>query len=199
MIAALLMAAAPPPPRTDKPVGLISATDYPQRAIDKEEEGPVAFKALVAPDGTVDKCTIMVSSHYRDLDDATCTLVKGRARFAPAKDASGNPMYGVYKAVITWSLGNVISGGLDPELELKINQSPAGVKLPIVMTMSYWTRADGTADNCKLDERSAAAPPVLAELACQSILAQPAEVITNSHGQPVGASNSMTVRFSLDH
>ena len=198
MIATLLMAAAPPPPVPPshlKPI--IMADDYPQSAADAGEEGPVAFEALIAPDGSVDKCTVIVSSRYAVLDAATCRIIQTRARFSPAEDASGKPIYGIFRNVITWSLGNVVSGALDPQLELNINQAPAGVKLPLVMTLNYRTKPDGTATDCKLADKSAGEPAVLADLACNAILAQPPEVITNSKGQPVTAQNNMVVRFSL--
>jgi hypothetical protein len=38
---------------------------------------------------------------------------------------------------------------------------------------------------------------VLADLACNAIVAQPPEVITNAKGQPVTVSNNMVVRFSV--
>ena len=153
---------------------------------------------LVAPDGTVDKCTVILSSRHADLDAATCRIVQRRARFSPSKDASGKPAYGIYDNAITWSLGNVADGALGPQLELKINQAPPGVKLPLVIKLSYRTKIDGTAADCKLDDASAGAPQVLADLGCQSILAQPPEIIRNSKGQPVEVSNGMTVGFSRD-
>jgi len=198
LIAILLMAVAPPPPAASsqlKPI--IMAEDYPRSAMDAGEEGPVAFEALIAPDGSVDKCTVIVSSRYADLDAATCKIIQTRARFSPAEDASGKPIYGIYRSVITWSLGNVASGSLDPQLELNINQAPPGVKLPVVMTLNYRTRPDGTATDCKLADKSAGEPAALADVACNSVLSQPPEIITNSKGQPVTAQNNMVVRFSL--
>lgn len=198
MLTALLMAVQPPAAGSSHVQPVITSDDYPRSAADAGEEGPVAFEALVGPDGRVDKCTVIVSSRYSDLDAATCRVVQTRARFSPAEDSSGRPAYGIFRGVITWSLGNATHGTLDPQLELNINQAPAGVKLPMVMTLSYWTQPDGRATDCKLGEGSADAPAELADLACKSILSQPPEVITNSKNQAVRASNNMVVRFSLD-
>lgn len=193
----MLIAVQPPPSTASHLQPLISAHDYPPSAMDAGEEGPVAFEALIAPDGSIDKCTVIVSSHHPVLDAATCKIVQARARFAPAEDAAGKPAYGIFRSVITWSLGNIISGKLDSQLELQVNQAPAGVKLPIDMKLSYWTQPDGRATQCKLSKDSSGAPPELAELACNAITSQPPEVITNSKGQPVRASNNMVVRFSV--
>jgi TonB family protein len=198
----MLMQAPPPQPRPPHVQGLISADDYPPRAMANGEEGTVVFDALIAPDGSVDKCTIAVSSGHSDLDDATCRIVKARARFVPARDGNGAAVYGIFRNVINWSLGNLVGGHLEPELELQINQAPAGVTLPLVMTLSYVSRADGSAGNCGLDSSapgtSAPPPPqVLVDLACNSIVTGPRDVVRNSHGQPVAAKRTMTARFSL--
>jgi len=206
LIAALLMLMQAPPARPNPPhvQGLISADDYPPRAMAKGEEGTVVFDALVGPDGSVDKCTIAVSSGYADLDQATCSIVQRRARFVPARDAKGAAIYGIFRQVINWSLGNLVGGHLEPELELQINEAPAGVKLPLVMTLSYVSQVDGSASNCRLDSSaptSSAPPPpqVLVDLACNSIVGGPRDIVRNSHGQPVEANRTMTARFSLGH
>jgi TonB family protein len=196
MLTALLMLAAPPVNQSQlKPV--FSLEDYPPQAMDAGDEGPVAFEVLVAPDGSVNKCTVIVSSHHQELDTATCKLVSARARFSAPQSKDGKPIYGIYRNVVTWSLGNVVSGSLNPELELQINQPPPGVKLPVVMTLDFLSKPDGSASDCHLADRSAGAPQALADLACHSILGQPPEIIRNSRGQPVEAGNNMVVRFSL--
>lgn len=196
MIASLLImaaAAAPNPPV----VGLFSAEDYPPRAMARMEEGSVAFEALVSPDGRVDRCSIIISSHYDDLDDATCRLVKARARFAPADDGNGKPIYGIYRSITTWSLGDAVPAAMLPDLELQVNAAPTGVQLPVTIKMSYLTRADGTATNCHPAPSKAPISQILADLACKAILAQPPQVIRNSSGQAVESTNNMVVRFTL--
>lgn len=102
--------AAPPPPRftpkaaTPKgnPGNWATSNDYPSRALREEREGTTGFRVTVGPDGKVTDCQITRSSGSPDLDEATCSNVRRRARFAPATDGEGNPTTGSYSNSIRW-------------------------------------------------------------------------------------------------
>ena len=68
---------------------LFSADDYPVAAQAKEEQGTVQATLTVDTTGRVSKCTIVRSSGYASLDQATCSILQRRAHFIPARDASG--------------------------------------------------------------------------------------------------------------
>jgi protein TonB len=68
---------------------LFSADDYPAAAQQKGEEGTVQAALAVDAGGRVTTCTILRSSGSASLDSATCGLLQRRARFIPARDASG--------------------------------------------------------------------------------------------------------------
>ena len=107
---------APPPPppvarvepaRAKANLGsYVSDADYPSDAIRREEQGATRFKLAVGPDGRVTGCTVTGSSGSAALDLATCRLMKGRARFAPARDSSGNAVADAVSSTITWRLPN---------------------------------------------------------------------------------------------
>jgi protein TonB len=44
------------------------------------------------------------SSGSRSLDNATCRILRSRARFTPAKGSNGQPMADTYSQRITWRL-----------------------------------------------------------------------------------------------
>ncbi|MGL5838790.1 MAG: energy transducer TonB [Sphingorhabdus sp.] len=69
-----------------------STTDYPIKALREGREGIVQFMVVVGADGRAKSCTVTVSSGHADLDHAACSNVMTRARFAPARDANGNPV-----------------------------------------------------------------------------------------------------------
>jgi protein TonB len=102
----------PPPPRlTFEPArargdlhSYVSNADYPDAAIRNEEQGTTRFRLLVGPDGRVSDCTITGSSGSSALDNATCSVMKKRARFTPARDSSGNPTTDVVANSIRWVL-----------------------------------------------------------------------------------------------
>lgn len=78
--------------------------DYPQDAIRKEEQGTVAFRLIIAPDGRVTDCQIDSSSGSSALDAATCRILRSRARFAPARDSGGSAVADEMSGRIKWVL-----------------------------------------------------------------------------------------------
>jgi len=102
---------APPPVRRTEPVsasgnlqGLIRDSDYPQRAIDAEEQGTVSVVLSIGTNGRVTNCSVSGSSGSQALDQTTCRILTSRAKFTPARDSSGNPTSGTFRQRITWRL-----------------------------------------------------------------------------------------------
>ena len=83
------------------PVATIAA------AFEEVERGHAEF-ALVpmenSTDGRVSDCSITSSSGSSALDNATCNIIRRRARYTPAKDQAGNPITGTDSARIRWEL-----------------------------------------------------------------------------------------------
>jgi protein TonB len=103
--------APPPPPRVSQAakargnlVALFSNDDYPQSAIRNEEQGTTAVRLSIGTDGRVTDCSITASSGSSTLDNATCSILRRRARFTPAKDQNGNPTSDSYSQRIRWVL-----------------------------------------------------------------------------------------------
>ena len=108
--------APPAPPAPPKPVisqaarakanlaSLFSTDDYPSSAIRNEEQGTTAVRLTVGTDGRVSNCSITGSSGSTALDNATCNIIRRRARYTPAKDQAGNPITGTDSARIRWTL-----------------------------------------------------------------------------------------------
>ena len=69
---------------------LFSDADYPATAERAGEQGTVGVKLAIAPNGRVTTCTIVSPSGSDALDSATCRILQARARFTPARDATGN-------------------------------------------------------------------------------------------------------------
>lgn len=110
---ALMLAAAqtafvaPPPHRAQPRVPLhayVARDDYPASARQRAEEGTATFDLAVGPYGRVTHCTIVQSSGSGALDNASCRILRSRARFTPARDAHGNPVDDLGRGVLRWSL-----------------------------------------------------------------------------------------------
>lgn len=200
MITGLLALAAWMQAHGSAPRGVITNDDYPPGALNRGEQGTVDFQVVVNPQGSVDSCAVLMSSGSKDLDDATCQIVMTRARFSPAEDDHGKPVYGIYRHSITWRLGNNVQPPRQtpPDVELTIKGAPAGVRLPLDVSVDYFVTASGAVSDCKLSTDSKPAPKELVDLACQSMTQSPIEIVRNRAGQPVDARDSATVRFSPD-
>ena len=96
-----LSAAAKP---KNNPGSWATTNDYPSRALSQEREGTTSFRVTVGSDGKVSDCQVTGSSGHGDLDAATCSNVKRRARFDAAKDKDGNPTSGSYANRVTWRI-----------------------------------------------------------------------------------------------
>jgi periplasmic protein TonB len=94
---------APAKPKNN-PGSWATTNDYPSRALSQEREGTTGFRVTVDAGGKVADCQITGSSGHGDLDAATCSNVKRRARFEPAKDKDGNPTTGSYSSRVTWRI-----------------------------------------------------------------------------------------------
>lgn len=84
---------------------LFTADDYPWDAFKNGWKGEVVADLIVGRDGRVRQCSIFKASGYDSLDKRTCDVLIERARFAPARDANGNPVEDTFRApVIKWKL-----------------------------------------------------------------------------------------------
>jgi len=77
---------------------------YPPEALRNREQGTVRFEVAVGRNGRVDSCRILASSGSRALDEATCGILRDRARFTPARNAAGDPVADRFAARIDWQL-----------------------------------------------------------------------------------------------
>jgi protein TonB len=103
--------APPPPPRIVPPQraranlnSYFSTDDYPAGALRNNEQGTTGFSLTIGTSGRVDACTVTSSSGSSALDQATCRILRSRARYTPARDENGNPAVGRDSGRVTWRL-----------------------------------------------------------------------------------------------
>lgn len=85
-------------------VALFGTDDYPMEAIEKEEQGTVAYRLTIGRRGGVPDCEIVESSGSEALDEQTCRILEERAHFSPARDAAGKRIPDTYSGRIRWVL-----------------------------------------------------------------------------------------------
>ena len=104
--------APPPPPLTGgEPArarttlaSYVSDDDYPDKALFNGEAGTTGFRLNIATDGSVSDCTVRSSSGSPSIDEATCAIMRGRARFTPARTADGRPTTDTVAARVIWRI-----------------------------------------------------------------------------------------------
>lgn len=78
-------------------------SNYPRAALNRGEQGLMRMRVLVSAEGLVEDCAIIKATDTEKLESPACKAMQ-EARFAPALDASGQPMRSYYVAGITYQL-----------------------------------------------------------------------------------------------
>jgi periplasmic protein TonB len=101
----------PPPPLRTPPrrarsnlQTYFSPDDYPAPALRAEAQGVTSVRLIIGPDGRVSDCVVTASSGTAALDAATCRILHTRARYFPARDATGTATSGGDEGRIRWTL-----------------------------------------------------------------------------------------------
>jgi protein TonB len=83
---------------------LVTPADYPAAAIAARQQGHVSFTLSIDEAGRPDRCWIVESSGSAQLDRVSCSVAVRRARFIPARDASGNAVRDEFAGELEWTL-----------------------------------------------------------------------------------------------
>lgn len=81
-----------------------TSNDYPGEARRKGMTGTVWFRLDLGDDGRVNDCHVVTATADPVLQARTCSLLKVRARFTPARDAAGNAVKSFYVNRVRWLL-----------------------------------------------------------------------------------------------
>lgn len=94
--------AAPARPLSD-PGDWLGSADYPSGALHRGEQAIIAFRLTIDGAGMITACAIQSSiSSEPDFATKTCTLIKRRARFEPARTHDGKPTPSYYVNLVRW-------------------------------------------------------------------------------------------------
>jgi TonB family protein len=96
----------PKSPRVLNMQEVVTDEDYPEKALQAEEQGPVQIEVKVSAKGVPESCAVKSSSGSETLDARTCELFMTRARYAPAHNVRGKAVSGRAKHFVTWALNN---------------------------------------------------------------------------------------------
>ena len=99
----------PPQPRVSQTArargdlhSLFSTDDYPASSLRNNEQGTTGVRITVGTDGRVADCQVTQSSGSSALDSATCSIIRRRAKYTPAKNDDGSAAMGSDAVRIRW-------------------------------------------------------------------------------------------------
>ena len=183
------------------PLPWFTVDDYPTKAFAREWQGVTSFEVIVAPNGRAADCKITKSSGYDMLDRQACFVAMKRAKFMPAVGAGGQPAYGVYRSQVAWARPdrdrNSLQRNLGPDLEISVNQLPAGSSGPLAVKLAYFVDAQGNPSACTAMPDSAGQPQQLVDIACHALLQQVPRAPVTANGSSVAAVKTAAVKISV--
>lgn len=110
---ALVADAAATGPRLLNGAEVVTYRDYPSDAVRDSRIGVTTVRLTVSPEGRVTGCETAESTGMLLLDRRSCHLFTKRARFEPAKDASGRPVQATYYSAVSWQTGELVNAPAD--------------------------------------------------------------------------------------
>lgn len=85
---------------------VFTSDDYPDEAQTRNQEGNTQFLLFVDEQGRIPACYVLKPSGIPTLDSMGCQVIRQRARFKPAIDASGKPIRSTFTTPpVVWRLG----------------------------------------------------------------------------------------------
>lgn len=90
-----------PAPLTS-PSKWLKSSDYPKKALRKNEQALVSFRLMIDASGTPTLCRIQVATQSPEFKELTCELLMKRARFEPARDRSGTAVPSYHVNTVRW-------------------------------------------------------------------------------------------------
>jgi TonB family protein len=97
-------AAKPRATRAIALAGIFRHDDYPADALRDRAQGKTEVDLVVNPLGRISGCVVTQSSGSPSIDQRTCTVLRERARYVPARDAKGTPVSGKDHRHVIWRL-----------------------------------------------------------------------------------------------
>jgi hypothetical protein len=175
----------------------IVSKEHPKTTLLVSERGGVAYTIDVSPDGALLRCE---TPEKTGLDRKICEILTKNARFLPAKDDQGNPLFGVYDGFANFALPGKDRRQDRSKLAITVDRLPEGVTSPAYARVAFLVDGAGAISQCAstTGERRRFMQTVesLGPAACDKVMKEyrPAPV-RNAAGDPVPSVQTVTVRF----
>lgn len=92
-----------PPQPLAPPASWLSSSDYPDRKLMAGQMAIISFRLMVDPTGSPTGCAVQSNvADDKTFADVTCRAMMRRARFNPARSASGAPVASYFASKVRW-------------------------------------------------------------------------------------------------
>lgn len=180
-----------------KPETYFRADDYPVSAMAANNMGAVRTRVVVSPDGRPERCDVTMPAKDAALNATTCAVLMRRARYTPAHDAVGVPVFATIGYITVWSLDRPMKAATLIDAELRLSKMPAGARSREEVRLWLETDAEGVIGTCVAENDMAL--PALVTIACRQLAAAgKLDPARDRDGKPVAAIQAFTVAFVLD-
>lgn len=141
MLAGAVIPAAPVEPNT-----WFTSKDHPKTALAVADRGFIAYMIDVSPDGTALRCE---TQEKGDLDRKVCDIVMKSARFQPAKDDQGRPVFARHEGVASFLMpGNNERRPDRSKLAVAVDTLPGGAASPAYARVAFLVDETGGISHC---------------------------------------------------
>lgn len=190
------------PPSLTNEASVFSANDFPDWLLQAGNSRIIRSRLYIRPNGEILRCLTENPERDNRLGNLTCNLYGKRARFVGAKWMDGMPVWGVYRAPVTWAINQSVMPYGDVELSVSELPKEYGKSATIYLVLAI--DEDGSIVGCQ----SIARVPYIQKPPSQSVLTPPAcKAIrtsgwkpvppTSFTGKPVKSVQYASVRFSV--
>lgn len=177
-----------------------TSKEHPRTALMVAGRGHLPYRIVVAPDGTAIRCETPGTT---ELERKVCEIVMKRARFTPARDVQGRPVFGVHDAVASFLMPGRNTRPDRAALAVTVDGLPGGAASPAYASVAFLVDGAGTVGACgpvaggerRRFQQNVAA---LAPAACEKVMADHRPLpARDAEGEAVPSVQTVTVRFEL--
>ena len=174
----------------------ITEADYPANAKALLQAGETIFQLSVASNGAVDKCDIVSTSGFIDLDNQSCMIAKNWT-FRPALDFDGRPTRSRITNTFNWELPKNDALGNTGNSAAQTN--PFETEGTVGLTIDV--DEVGKVANCSVEQTGQLSflpqRPKLTNEFCKIVVEAKLKPFSDTNGQLV--SKRVVVKFSIEH
>lgn len=162
-------------------------------------EGTTFFELTISSDGKFEQCRVTQSSGFAVFDRLTCSLMRQRARFRPAKDQNAQAIASTWANRVSWAKPghNWTVNPLPADLAVTVSRLPTHIPNPARVGVLAVIGMQGEVEACAGQNKEFGV--ALNTIACQEIgLALPRVIARDQNGEARRILRYFSVEISVE-